>query len=448
MRGRITRGKTIGIVISLLAASFMSIGQTAPVQVLKDHTFTTHFFDYEALGINPANIAAHWRTDKKVSFGLMSSNFLLYSRGIKSDLLHGGGLSRLSEVNHWLDEVLIERNAINFDNTVLGLNVNTRKAGCFAFSLRNNVYMEMEVNGVLEDLDFEGADFSNIADIIMEAMENYSDSTLNSEDESYIKMNMVNEINMGYSRKVVNKKKWKLFAGANLKYLMGFADLGLEFNGRDVAGYYSLSSLLPEGWEDENIVNQLKSEKKFGHGFGSSIGVALKADKVRAGLSVIDLGFIKWPSKRLYITQQEAVMEALTEDDVKEAVNNVIRDNQRNENGTELLPAKMILGASYDVHKYVCVYMDFASPLVKTAKGMNNPTIGAGTWLSLRDYLTVKTGATLVTKKLVTLPLFISFFGGKNKSFELSIGTSDMLSFFKENREYVNLQTALMKFHF
>jgi len=441
------RGKTIGIVISLLAVSFLCIGQTPPVQVSKDHTFTTNFRDYDALGINPANIAAHWRPDKRVSFGLVSTNMLLYSRGIKTDLIHGGGLGRLTEVSHWVDDILIERNALNFDNTVLGINVNTKKSGCFAFSLKNNVYMETEVNGVLEELDFEGAEFENIADIIMQTMED-NPANLNNTDPSYIKLNMVNEFNLGYSRKLINQKKFKLYGGAGVKYLMGFADLGLEFNGQSVAGYYALSSLLPEGWEDENIAAQVKSDKKFGHGFGGSLGASMKYDKVRAGISVIDLGFMRWPSKSIYITQQDVVMETLTQDDVKEAVNNVLKNSQRNENGVELLPAKMIVGGSYDVHRYVSFYMDVVTPLYHSSKGLTNPTVGAGTWLSLKDYVTLKTGPTLVTRKLVTIPLFISFFGGRNKSFEMSLGTNDLVSFFKAKREYMNFQTALMKFHF
>lgn len=455
MRGLITRGETrprhngrmIGILF-LLAISFLCMGQTTPLQVSKDHSFSTHVGDYDALQINPSNIAAHWRTDKRVSFGLVATNFLMYSRGVKQDLFHGGGLDRLTDVSHWVDEVLIERNALNFDNTVLGINVNTKRQGCFAFSVRNNVYMETEINGALEELDFEGADFSAIGDIIMQQME--ENGTLGVGDPSYIRLNMVNEFNLGYSRKLYNDKhqKVRVFGGVGVKYLLGFADLGLEFDGQNVAGYYALSSLLPAGWEEENIIEQTKSDKKFGHGFGGSIGGSVKYKQLRAGISVIDLGFMKWPSKSIYITQQDVAVEAITTRDMDEAVNNVLANSQRNENGVELLPAKIIIGGSYDVHKYVSFYTDFVAPVVHTSKGLSNPTIGAGTWLSLKDFITLKTGATLATKRLVTMPLFISFFGGKNKSFEMSLGTSDLVSFFKANREYVNMQTALMKFHF
>src|SRR5262245_44280285 len=110
MRGRIMRGKTIGIVISLLATSFLCIGQTNPVQVSKDHSLSTHVGEYDAVQINPSNIAAHWRTDKRVSFGLLSTNILLFSRGIKTDLLHGGGVDRMTDVSHWVDDILVERN--------------------------------------------------------------------------------------------------------------------------------------------------------------------------------------------------------------------------------------------------------------------------------------------------------------------------------------------------
>ncbi len=449
MRGLITRGKTIGIVISLLAASVVCIGQTPPVQILKDHTFSTNVGDYDALQINPSNIAAHWRPDKRVSFGLFSTNLTLFSRGIKTDLLHGGGMERLSEVGHWADEILVERNAVNLENTLLGINVNTKRVGCFAFSWRSNVFMETEINGVLEDIDFEGADFDNIGDIIMQTMED-NNGVLEKGDPSYVRMNMVTEFNLGYSRKVWSHKtkKIRVLGGGNLKYLLGYADIGLEFNGQEVAGYYALSSLLPEGWEDENIISQSQSDKKFGHGFGGSVGGSLIYDKWRAGLSFIDIGFMKWPTRSIYITQQDVVMEALTEEDMEKAVNDVLTNSQRNEKGMEWLPAKMVMGGSYRLHQYVSFYMDFVTPIVHSPKGMTNPTLGGGAWVSLKDILTLRTGATLVTKRTVTMPLYVCLFGGKNKSFEMGVGTTDFISFFKPTREYMNVQTAMMKFHF
>lgn len=437
----------MGIVISLLLSSLLSAGQTPPVQVIIDHTNSANVHDYDALQINPSNMSAHWRPDKRVSFGLLSTNVLLFSHGIKRNLIHGGGVNRLTDVGHWVDDILIERNALNFNNTLLGINVNTIRQGSFAFSVRNNIYMETEINGVLEEIDFEGADFSNIADIIMQTMEDNPGALLN-KDASYIRLNVINEFNLGYSRKLVNEKKIQVFGGAGVKYLLGFADLGLEFNGQEVAGYYALSSLLPAGWEDENFVKHVQNDKKFGHGFGGSLGASMRMDKIRAGVSVIDLGFMKWPTRSIYITQQDVLIETLTQQDVDKAINNVLGNSQRKENGVELLPAKAIIGGSYDIHQYVRFYMDVVTPLYSAPRGMRNPTIGAGTWLSLKDYITLRTGATLVTKKLVTVPMFVSFFGGKNKSFEMSVGTTDLLAFFIENREYMSFQTALMKFHF
>ncbi len=230
---------------------------------------------------------------------------------------------------------------------------------------------------------------------------------------------------------------------------MGFADMGLQFNGQELAGYYSLSSMLPDEWLDSNYAKHVHNDEKYGHGFGGSLGFALKWDnKLRLGLSVVDLGFIKWPANHFYLTTSDAVLAALTERDVEGTVEKVLTDFQKKEDGMELLPAKLVFGASYEVHKYVHFYLDFITPFYQSPRGMTNPTVGVGTWLSLKDILVMKTGPVLTSDKLVTLPVYISVFGGKKRAYEMSFGTSDIISFFKSSREYMNIETVMMKYHF
>lgn len=449
MRGLITRGKTVVSVVFLLFASMLCIGQTTPPQVAKNQTFITNYWDYEALDINPANLAANRRLNKKVSLGLMSGSFLMFNPTLKRDLIHGGGVARLADPAHWFDDILIDRTYMGMDNTILGINFNTRKAGSFGLSVKNKVLAEVELNGAFEDLDFEGTSFSNLPEVIMSTIQENPDN-LPPGETSIVRMNVLNEFNLGYSRGVLNSRmgKVKLYVGGGVKYVMGFADVGIEFTSHQVAGYYSLSSLVPDMFGGDSTIAQTQSAKKFSHGFGTSLGATLKMNKFRTSLSVVDIGFIKWPVKDIYFTKEDAAGEVISEEDIREAIGNTIRDFQRDADGKERLPTKLLLGTSYDVHKYVSFYFDLIAPLNDSPRALSRPIAGVGTWLSAKDILTLKTGATFLDKKLVAIPVYLSLFGGKKKTFELSVGTSDMLAFFLANRGYMQAETALMKFHF
>ncbi len=447
MRGLITRGMTVACAIALLLISFLSIGQTTPAQVSKNQTFLTNYYDYEAMGVNPANLSANRREGKKLSLGMMQTNFLLFNRTLKNDLIHGGGIERLTDPAHWFDDILIDRMHVAMENTILGLNFNTKKAGSFGLNIKTLVQAEVELNGAFEDLQFEGTSFSNLPEIIMTTItENPED--LPPGETSILRMNVVNEFGVAYSRKIVAAPKVQLYGGVGVKYMMGFADVGIQFNNHQVAGYYSLSSILPDAFGGDSTSGDVQQDKKFSHGFGTSAGLSMRFQKLRAGISVTDMGFIKWPVKDIFVTKEDVAGKVLTEDEINDAINEAITDFQRDGDGKERLPVKMTFGVSYDVHKYVSFYLDVIAPLNDSPRNMTRPTVGLGTWLSLKHVLTLRTGANLIDKKLVAVPMWFSLFGGKKKTFEFSIGTSDFLAFFLPDREYMQAETAMMKFHF
>ncbi|GIV33497.1 MAG: hypothetical protein KatS3mg031_1032 [Chitinophagales bacterium] len=447
MWGKITKGKALLLVISATGTATIAAGQVSPIQISRNQTYTTRYWDYDALQVNPANIAAQWQPGRKLSFGLLSSNFTLYSAGVKNDLLHDGKVSNLASLSHWVNDILPARNAFNLENTIFGMHFHIKNAGAFAISARSQVYGEAEFNGMLENLNLDNTTIDQLPDILLASQEDNSQG--NHQEPSYLRFSSVAEINFGHSIRIVNTPKTKLYFGSGVKYLMGLADMGLQFNGQELAGYYSLSSMLPKEWIDSNYASYIHNDKKYGHGFGASVGFALKWDnKLHVGLSVVDLGFIRWPAHRFYLKATDAVVAAVTEHTVEDAVEKVMQDFQRKEDGTELQPARVIVGASYAVHRYVHFYLDFISPLYASPRGLTYPTLGVGTWLSLKDIITLKTGLVLAAPRLITLPVYLSFYGGKRRVFEMSFGTSDVLSFILPQRPYMNVETVMMKYHF
>lgn len=442
----------------LLVSSFFCIGQVNPIQVNKDYSYTTSFNDYDALSINPANIAAHKSDAKKVSFGLWHTDAILYSSVLKRDIFHNKVAKdenriinkMLNDGGLWIDDILVERTALNMDMTILGFNFHTKKAGSFALSAKVNVNLDAEINGVFEELDYDESGFSNYTSVIMQTIVNNLNKTGNEiddpSDNSYLRLTVLNEINFGYSNLLVNKSKLKLFGGFGVKYILGLADAGIEFDENQLKGYYAISSLIPTNLEEHNVVEETKSDQKFGNGFGSSFGVTMVMNKLRVGISFLDMGFIRWPAKTIYVTQEDAF--EIAEGKVDKEIAELVNDFQRKSEHVEMLPAKFILGTSYEAHKYVHFYLDFATPMNKSLRNLSNPTIGIGTLLSVMNYLTFKFGPTLSGKDLVTFPTYISIFAGKHKTFELSAGTADLISYFRSNRNYVQANVALMKFHF
>ncbi len=455
-------GLIIGIGMPTAAQNFIPVN--------RDLTFSAKSFGYQAIGINPANIGLYNREDQRATFGLMDITGTLQSSIIKRTHLHGQVLEfsqreniepitkdNISGLDVFRDDV-----KVNLDITYFGFSLKTKKAGSFAFNAKSNISGGAVLNELGSDVVVDEWQriyaIDTVVGLIREQLDDdnkfTSEEVLQLLNNTRIKMSVTHEFNLNYSKKLLEKKKWKLYGGVGFKMILTQYDMGFSINNGEVAGYMTDIKYIPEDAINE-IVNLPADNggSKLGTGYGFDVGFTIDYnDKIRISMSAVDLGKMNWPVTPF--TLNDRITDASSYQDLVD-LNNLEHEGifyyEGDNNATEMLPAKMITGITYSPHKYIDFYADFIAPLNDSPRNLDKAMVGVGTQLSLFDWVLVRTGVTINdgrTPEKVSVPMQINFVLGKNTAFEIGIGTGDLLGFFNPDRPTISANTALMRFHF
>ena len=75
------------------------------------------------------------------------------------------------------------------------------------------------------------------------------------------------------------------------------------------------------------------------------------------------------------------------------------------------------------------------------------PVVGFGAEVNGWERIYLRTGLSFSEVRVV-MPTYVNVFLGKNKGYEVGIGSADLLSYFLPNRDYFQFATGLLRFHF
>lgn len=440
--------------------------QMNPLNAQREFAHTTNILDHEALRVNPANIYFSPIKGKQFNISFLQADAMIFSRPLKRSLFHSkmGYLNPEGQVIYPKDTkldlqyILSEELSINAEVGLVGMAYHDEKLGSFAFQVNNRVFIETRLNDFANDVLFQGRGFDNYIDTIVQIiLANIENGKVNEKkvfellDDSYIKVNMVQEYTFGYSRQLVKDRKgWSVYGGASLSYLLGYADMALRFNSGDIRGYVSRMPFIEGDLGAVNMPNDVDSRKRNGHGMKTGLGFTAINKKWNVGLSVVDVGFIKWPVNPVVIKENLGDNVELDRG-LNRAFNQLIEDGifyyQGQRNNIELMPAKVVAGVSYKVNKHVDVYGDLIVPLVNTPKNLVGPLVGAGAEFYAFDHVAFKTGYTYNNRRL-TMPTYLSIYAGKKAVYEFTLGTADLLSYFMYKRDNFQVTSTAFRFHF
>ncbi|MBL0045197.1 MAG: hypothetical protein IPP33_12640 [Flavobacteriales bacterium] len=144
---------------------------------------TTFVTDYQAIGINPANLGWKWRFENKhIAIGLLEGTYSIYSDALTRDDM------RHRMINVDLDFTEAEKQAagrafadagvtLNADVMLMGACYASEKLGGFAFQVRDRAQWNSKFGPGMAELMFEGYR-SNYFDLLVlvtgDTMPNYS----------------------------------------------------------------------------------------------------------------------------------------------------------------------------------------------------------------------------------------------------------------------------------
>ncbi len=455
------------LVFLLLGAAGQLTAQINPLNAHREFANSTSITDYKAMRVNPANIALSPTDQHRFSFGLLDMDGIVFSEALKRSLFHRnrGYLTPEGQViipgnsGVSLENILRDQLSVSTEVGLVGFAMHTPRAGSFSAQVSSRIFVETYFNDFAHDVLFGGAGFNNYLDTIVKIIvaNIANDGRVNEKrvlallEDSYLKINVVHDFSLGYSRQLINQDKWKLYSGLTVGYLHGMADMAIRFNEGDIRGYVSRIPFVEEDLGSINLPENVNTQDRSGHGFKTGFGLtAINQNKLRLGFSVVDVGFIKWPVNPI-IAKSNLGDDVDLSKGVEGALNQLVDDGifyfLGKEKNIEVLPAKLIAGATYTPHNYVDVYTDLVLPLNRTPKNLTSPVGGAGVQLSLLNYVYLKTGMAYAEKRL-SMPTYLRLFAGKNKTYEFGIGTADLLSYFMVDRDYFQVTTSTFRFHF
>jgi hypothetical protein len=465
---------------------------------------TTFVTDYQALGINPANLGWHSEfEEKKFAMGFNEFTYSIHSGALSKQTLRDEFKSAIrgeEGASFTYDEKV--QAAKDFSEAGLALNVNygsfgfayhTDKFGGIAFRINDNLSWYSKFNEDISEILFLGKtapyfdslmvllpsgdtsmvlnDTSMVSglnqDSIINGLATLPSNISKLFDGSQISLSWTREYNLSYGRKIIEKDSvFALYAGVGIKYFQGMAYVDITSNGDgQMEAFSSMSSAFGINYGDAAALNPSADSisssflpRSVGHGFGMDFGVnILLFNKLKIGLAVNNIGSMTWDGN-VYTVKDTLVFDTqsagLDNFNVASQLGDILgEDGVFEYNGlaskTVKLPTVVRFGASIELGKKIELGFDMILPTneVPGPGSSQNAIIGFGGDVQPIPWIRFSAGVMTGGNYDMSIPIGLTFVLGKG-SFEAGIASRDAITFFVNNGPTLSLSTGFMRFRF
>lgn len=451
---------------------------------------TTFVTDYQAIGINPANLGWKWRFEgKHVAFGLLEGTYSVHSDALTRDDMRDRVLNadfRFTEAEkEEAGRIFANAGAMaNADLMTLGFCYASEKAGGFAFQMRDRVQVSTRMGPRMAEMVFEGyrADYFDLLVLATgDTIANYANMAPDSLalvvlgvatqpqllgrvlNGSNVGMTWYREFNFSYGRHLVRNDDFELHAGIGLKYLLGIGIVDIRADNDDVNGFSSLSSDFQIDYQHGDWMpgarltgGKLAFPKAVGSGFGLDLGLsALIAGSWKIGAAVTNLGAINWTGN-VYTANDGNLVELATAglenynfiNGIEDfTTNSGLLEWQRGQQRRVPLASTARIGFGKLFGERAEIGADVILPLNKEAGSLESPVFGVGG--DVRPFRWLQFSAGLMTGggQPVKLPAGITFIVG-NGTYEAGFASRDVITFFTQRNPTVSLSMGFLRFRF
>lgn len=452
---------------------------------------TTFSTDYQAIGLNPANLdIASPYEGKRMAMGLAEFGASVYSGMLTKDEvrknLFGGDFKNLSrqEKIDYAVQFSQEPNAADIDVMVTGFSLQTEKLGSFAFSIRDKVDYYSQLGPKVSDLLWLGytADYFNqyvlSSGDTIDAYPNISNDSLaliiqgiNSINPSSIsdlvqgtnlRFSWVREFNFAYGKRLFNSDNLQIYGGIGLKYLIGQGLLELYANNGEVSAFSALSPVFNIDYGDlvENNPSSLSTDAKsltpVGRGYGIDLGTTvIIKDKIFISAAVTDIGQMRWDGN-VYglndITISDYANAGLNSLDLYEQFAALSGGQglvtwKGEQSLTTKLPAVMRLGGGFKLNEKFKAGLDIVNSFNDAPGSFDKASIAVGAQFSPVSWVHFSMGYLTGGNYDMKIPAGITFTVGKG-AYECGLASRDIITFFTEKQPTVSAAGGFMRFRF
>ncbi len=462
---------------------------------------TTFATDYQALGINPANLGWSWKFEnKKVAIGLNEMSYSLHSEALSKQALRDefkAMIQNKSATDFTYDEKVQAAKdfadaglAFNADFSAIGAAFTSDKLGGIAFRINDRFQWYSKLGPTASDLLFLGKTSSYFDSLTVingngdtvqvennnANIDNYSrDSILNGFtntpqymsqilDNSVMTMHWYREYNLSYGRKIFEKDSlFALYGGVGIKYLQGLAIMEISAMNNNLTAFSAITPFFDIDYgtaanDNPSTIEQGggRLPKAVGSGIGYDFGVnAVLFNKLKLGLSYINGGSITW-SGNVYTVRDTILTstdaEGLESYNIAASIQDFTgEDGLLQWDGLEekvvKLPSTIRFGASYRFGKVAELGVDIIMPGNEEPGSLEGALIGFGGDLNVLPWLKLQAGfvtggnyGSQVPVGLVITP--------PSGTYEMGIASRDAVSFFVQNGPTLSLSMGFMRFRF
>ncbi|MFH0894280.1 MAG: DUF5723 family protein [Bacteroidota bacterium] len=419
-----------------------------PVFVGMGGVASTIATDYEAIGINPANLGFEY--NKKIAVGLLNVGVNIQSKAFNLKEMYNAFTKPdavfTTEQKNLFASVFTSENGLNFQSHINWL------AGYVAIgpnhgiglNVRERSYGHVSANENLADIIFNGYNAQAFLDTSI-----YSQYVSDVFDGSRANFIHYRELNLDYGMRLLNINDGgiKLYAGAGAKYLWGmsFVDIKAEGNTLYARAAIEQSSFdVNNGFVDNFYVDDHPPIFNCsGHGFAFDLGLSLAInDKIKIGASATDIGSITWDNNVVEGTNTlmphlDTTQTGLNSFEIKDNVGFLfdpegLIDFQPGAAFTTSLPSKFRLGAGYRMTEFIEFGADMTMPLNDVNGNLDAAFFSLGGKVNVFETWKVSSGISGNATYGFNIPLGIST--GKMGILEIYVATSDILSYFSKSR--------------
>ena len=454
---------------------------------------TTMLTDYQALGVNPANIAIRYAETKNFTVGLFEGTGSVFLQGVKaSDVRTYIQSGQNSDSLNYFQRLEGARKfsgktfGANVDFMPVGIAYNNDKIGSFAFNVKTSFRYFMDFNLNFTQFAFSSATATNLfpqlitgnQDTVANDPDQYQNyvnnkggikagynkkglSLGNILDNSKYKFHWTTEYALGYGRKLFSlDEQHALYIGGAVKYVQGYGYVDISAKNGRISG---VASYMPSLTQLDSLLkiksgNQTNNFKSVGQGIGFDIGVTAELfHDIRVGASVVNIGSITYRDN-VYNVSDTVFYSVAYNSDFLGGFDKIVKWEKR---GSVVVPlaTQLRIGASaMFAEKRIQVGVDYVQPL-NTAAGNYNTAVWAvgGDFFVLR-WLRLSTGASIggniasVSQGYNTrmaIPFGIGIVLGEDGGFEMGIATRDVSTYFiGQSSPLYSAAIGLVRFRF
>ena len=422
-----------------------------PVGTAKDGSLTAVAYDWEVIGVNPANLG--WQVNHKFSFTVLDAGVSAQSEGNNfpafMNLINSQNLISSSNSSQ---QILGAPRGMNISADINWFAVSFRIPkipGAFAINMRDRVWGNgfLGPNTPLAVGNGENQIFSDQATLVF----------LSSTSVQYTHYREINidyglplfkfggdgttDINKCFTfsgQKNVNTDQDGLYAGIGFKYLIGYANINANVDS-GINAVYNINSSYPDIPPPKGLFNGP------GHGYAFDVGLSAIYKRWKFGLSITDIGSITW--KQGYVTFNDTTIYQIRHgsDLWNELINGTLAGSVPASAYTTALPYKLRAGVAFQWTPIVLVSADFIDPLNTSPIGPNALYGAVGAQIKIKRHVAVWTGFATAQGYGWGFPLGFTF--TVDKHFQFYLGTSDVTSYIRPRDADVSLAVWMFRYN-